>query len=511
MSALSNFGGWKPPLLEVGLLVAFAASGMAAPDRYVLSRVVADLGADTTKRISDLVLFNEAGDVVFQVDRNEASRVVDGFFFGAADGTVSRIVPPSGYDAVATVPGLNEFGEVAGQAQTTTGTPRQTAFVWSRAGGAERAEGLDAGASDFKSINGGGLALGNTDSGTFELVTWIQPTFGAPVVTTIVPPDGATRVETISVNERGESLLIVDVGAERRMAIWDGSTSTFIGPVLPGGFNLFNANAKLNDAGDVAAVIFDPDASIYRVWLVRAEERESSETFDFPRAASNVFQVQFNRFRQVCFGTAEGRVTRVEFLDTTTGQSRSFDGYRGLLNSQGQLVYGNARRLLQWDSFQPEIEPVVVPIIDGTPKLAPDVVAFNGRGELVLRLARTVEPNGDSLEVYVAENNPPPPPTPVVVEVVPTRGAFRIGRGDRFARRVVDSKVRSGSGEIEGRIRYELNGRLPRGLRFRSNPGKIVGRPTVKGKFVVRVFAKYRVDGQLRLSPPAKVKIRVRR
>jgi hypothetical protein len=496
-------GTWKVTLLEVVLLLAIPLTGVAAPERYVLSRVVADLGADSTRRISDQVLFNEAGDVVYQVDSNTDVREVVGFYFNGA-----QIAAPAGYDAVAMVPALNESGMVAGQARTTVGTPMQTAFVWTLAGGAKRAEGLDAGSSDFKAINGNGLALGNSESGTFAAVTWVHPAGQGAVVTTIVPPAGTTRVETIAVNDRGESLLIVDRDAVRRLAIWDGSVTNLIGPVLPAGFNLLNANVKLNEVGDVAAVIFNPTAMIYRVWLVRANDRGNPEIFDFPRSATNVFQVQFNRLGQVCFGT-DG--DRVEFLDPASGLSRSFDGYRGLLNSNGQVVFGNQRRLLQWDSLLPEVAPVVVPIVDGAPKLAPDVVAFNGRGQIVLRLARTVEPNGDTLEVYEGVTTPPPGPTPVVVVVAARRDALRLGLRERFSRRVVNTVIESGASRVDGRVSYELNGKLPRGLRFQRSSGKIVGRARQTGKFVVRVVAKYRVGGEQRFSAPARVKIRIRR
>ncbi len=502
-----SFGAWKAPLLEMGMLVAFAISGVAAPERYVLSRVVADLGADSTRRISDLVLFNEAGDVVYQVDSNTVVREVVGFYFNGADGLGGQIVPPTDYDSVATVPALNESGLVAGQARATVGTPMQSAFVWTLAAGPERAIGLDPGSSDFKAINNNGLALGNSDGGTFELVTWLQSPGEAAIVTRIVPPAEATRVETLAVNDRGESLLIVDRGEIRRLAIWDGVVTQLIGPVLPEGFNLFNANAKLGESGDVAAVIFDPAAQTYAAWLVRADDRGSTEIFEFPRSASNVFQVQFNRLGQILFGT-DG--DRVEFLDTSTGFSRSFDGYRGLLNSEGQVVFGNQRQLLQWDSLQPTIEPVVVPIEDGDPKLAPDVVAFNGRGQIVLRLARTVEPNGDTLEVYQGVSTPEPEPPPVSVEVTAKRDAIRLDRGKRFSRRIVDTDVVSGVGQIDGPVKYATSGKLPRGLRFKKKTGKVVGRAKQKGKFVVRVSAKYRVNGQLRSSEPAKVIFRIR-
>ncbi len=511
MRGRNTLGCWKRSLLGSSLVLAFALPAVAAPERYVRSRVVADLGADTTRRISDAVLFNESGDVVYQIDSNTAVRRTLGYFFSAADGTSGEIRPPVDYGVVVTAPGLNDSGMVAGQARTLGGE-MQTAFVWTLAGGPERAVGLDVGSSDFKAINGNGLALGSSEFSSFELVTWIHPEGEEPVVTVINPPDGATRVETIAVDDLGECLLIVDRDvdgvSERQLAIWDGLVSRLIGPVLPDGFNLFNANAKLNNVGDVAAVVFNPDTQLYAVWLIRADERESTEIFDFPRLAENVFQVQFNDLRQVCFGT-DG--DRVEFLDTTTGASRSFDGFRGLLNSKGQLVFGNQRDLFQWDSLQPSVAPVVVPVEDGGLKLAPDVVAFNGRGELVLRLARTVEPNGDSLEVFVGESDPIPPPAPVVVAVEPVRRAFRIDRGDRFSRRVVDLAVVSGGAKIDGRIRYSLKGRLPRGLRFRANRAKIAGRARVKGKFVVRVFAEYRVGGEPRRSSPARVKIRVRR
>ncbi len=483
------------------LLLSVGSSGLAAPERYVLSRVVADLGADTTRRISDLVLFNEAGDVVYQVDSNTDVREAVGFYFSGADGRGGQIVPPGGYDSVATVPGLNESGMVAGQARTTGGESRQTAFVWTLDGGAQRATGLDAGSSDFKSINGSGMALGSSDGGNYELVTWIQPPGAGPTVTKIVPPVGATRVETIMVNDRGESLLIVDQGAVRRLAIWDGRVCSLIGPVLPDGFNLFNANTKLNELGDVAAVIFNPTTLVYRGWVIRAGSRGNTEIFDFPRSASVVFQVQFNRLGQICFGTGGDRV---EFLDSGSGLSRSFDGYRGLLNSQGQLVFGNQRRLLQWDGLRPELEPVVVPVEDGGLKLAPDVVAFNGRGQLVLRLARTVEPNGDTLEVYEGAA------LPVVVEVEAKSRAVRMDVGERISRRIVKKSIASGASQVSGRIKYRLKGQLPRGLRFNKRTGKAIGRPRETGKYVVRISAKYRVNGRVKFSKPARVKFQIR-
>ncbi len=281
--------------------------------------------------------------------------------------------------------------------------------------------------------------------------------------------------------------------------------STVVGPAVPSGFDLFPANAAINEVGDVVTLILNPTTLIYRVVIVRAESRGTSESFNFPRRADSVFALQFNNFAQVAFGTSDGKV---EFVDTNTKLSVAFDGYRGLLSSAGVLLYGSQGNLVYWDTLVPTVPPVVVPVQAGAVKQSPDVIAVNGAGQIVVRLARSTNENGDALEVFAPAAFPP---TPVIVNVSTKRNVFRFDQGDRVSKKVARYVVAQGGSRIQNRIRYIVRGELPVGIRFRKNRGRLAGKALQRGKFVLDVFARYRVDGRLEFSDPAQLKIRVRR
>ncbi|MGC1479040.1 MAG: hypothetical protein WA771_00940 [Chthoniobacterales bacterium] len=477
------------------------SSGLgAAPDQFVRTRVVDNLGSVTDRRISDAVLFNNNGDVVFRVVATGAEATPLGTFFAPEVGPVLEVRPPGGYD-ITEATALNLRGTVVGKAATLDNT-MQTAFVWTAKLGAFQAEGTDPGSSLFKSINVASVALGSQDSGTFELITW-NPATQPPTVTTIEPPPFTTGTEPVAINANGEALILASVDGAQRLVVWNGTTSQAVGPAVPEGFTLFPTNTAINDAGDVVSVMVDPTAFIYRAVVVRAAARDSFETFDFPRRADSVFQLRFNDLAQICFGTSDGKI---EFLDSRTGRSVAFDGYRGLLNNAGVMVFGSQGKLVYWESLNPTIPPVIVPVKAGTVRQAPDVVALNDVGSLVIRLARSTNENGDALEVYGPAAFPP---TPVVVQVRAKRNAFRIAQSDRFRRKVARARVLQGGSRIQSRIRFTINGDLPKGLRFRKNRGLIAGRAREKGKFIVKVAATYRVDSQLIQSASDRIRLRV--
>ncbi len=490
------------PVLSLALASSVWA---AAPDQYVFQRSVANLGAATDRRIPDSVLFNDNGDVLFRVIATGAVATPLGTFFNSGAGIGVEVQPPGGYDLVEAA-SMNAAGMVVGKAATADNS-LQTAFVWLAALGPFQAEGTDPGSSSFKSINSVGTAFGAQDPGTFELITWAPSAMAGnpPVVTPIVPPATATGLEPISINGKGEVLYLATIGGEKRTVIWNGTASTVVGPAVPADFELFPANAAINEVGDVVALILNPATFIYRVVIVRAASRGTSESFNFPRRANSVFNLQFNNFAQVSFGTSDGKV---EFVDTKTKLSVAFDGYRGLLSSQGVLLYGSQGKLVYWDSLVPAVPPVVVPVQSGVVTQSPDVIAVNSAGQIVVRLARSTNENGDALEVFAPAAFPP---TPVIVNVSTKRNVFRFDQGDRVSKKVARYAVTQGGSRIQGRIRYAVQGELPVGVRFRKNRGRLAGKALQRGKFVLNVTAQYRVDGQLVSSDPARLKIRVRR
>lgn len=487
------------------LLLLASSAWAAAPDQYVLQRSVANLGAATDRRIPDTVLFNDNGEVVYRVIATGAVATPLGTFFNSVAGGGAEVQSPGGYDVVEAT-SLNASGTVVGKASTDDNLS-QTAFVWTAALGPFQAEGTDPGSSSFKSINSVGTAFGAQDPGTFELITW-KPDANPgnpPVVTPIVPPTLTTGLEPISINGKGEVLYLGTAGGLKWMIIWDGTVSTFVGPPVPLGSELFPANAAINEVGDVVALVVNPTTEIYRLIVVRAEDRNSWEFFDFPRRADSVFALQLNNFAQVAFGTSGGKV---EFIDTKTKLSVAFDGYRGLLSSAGVLLYGLQGKLHYWDTLVPAVPPVIVPVQAGAVKQSPDVIAVNAAGQIVVRLARSTNENGDALEVFAPAAFPP---TPVIVNVSTKRNVFRFDQGDRVSKKVARYVVAQGGSRIQGRIRYAVQGELPVGVRFRKNRGRLAGKALQRGKFVLDVFAQYRVDGQLVRSNPAQLAIRVRR
>ncbi len=209
-------------------LAISAASGFgAAPVRYDLTASIASVPVAGGATFGSKFFFgspNEAAYRLIPSGQTEGDPAAKWQYWSGETGA-RDILPADSYTSVDVF--ALAGGQVAGR---SVGTAKEAALYWTPAAGSIKPDGFDPGYSGLNAIDSSGLAAGYMDPGTPEVVAWDAANIAAGVKA-IPPPAGCTSPQIVGVRGDGEVLLYVrDAGAVPRAAIWNGTTSTLIGP-----------------------------------------------------------------------------------------------------------------------------------------------------------------------------------------------------------------------------------------------------------------------------------------
>ncbi len=480
----------------IALLLAAASSPAATPARYDLAASIASVPATGGASFGSRFFFTSSNQTAYrlipsgQTEGNPAAK----WQFWSSTAGARDILPVTG-DLSLDVFALAN-GQVVGK---SVGATTETALYWTLAAGSVKPDGFDSGYNGLSAINAAGAAAGYTDNGTPEVVAW-DAAHPAAGVTTISPPPGCTSPQIVGVSGSGEVLIYVrDAGSVPRAAIWNGTTSTLIGPAPSETF--YPANCAINSQGDVAMLVFTAGGS-GKLHYIPAADRSSWLTFSFdgPVGSSGVYNLRISDAGLASFDTSINGVNTVAIVSAVQQQQFTFTGYRSYLNNAGTLVFGDQGNLLYWDAAAWSGQPAIVPVSATVNSGGLSMEGFNDDGRV---LATIIAQSTRSLVVLS-----PFLPQPASVRLTSARKILRLRVGRHVRQALV--KIHITGDTLDGRVRFFSRGKFPPGLAFRNSEAMIIGTPTTPRKFTLRIGAAYTSGGVKKQTPLVKVKAVIR-
>ncbi|HVE16495.1 MAG TPA: hypothetical protein VNB29_07150 [Chthoniobacterales bacterium] len=514
---------WR--ILFISLSAALLAPAIqAAPVRYDVEATVATVPKLGREPFGSKFFFTTGGQVIYRVlpaDRSDTDPATRFEYWSPGD--TLDLLPAAGYESLDIV-ALDPQGTAVGRSVTeNSSNPNphaEAALLWTPAGGSTVPAGFDLGSSGFKAMSPTGLAAGFTNSGTYRTVSWDSAN-PIPGGVDIVPPAGYGNCEVRGVSASGETLLYVSNPGQQNVAVWNGTSSTVIGPAPNSDETFYPSNSAINSAGDVAMAFFS--ATGYRIIFIPAANRANYQIFSFNGTGSSVYHLQISDAGLASCETSVNGANVVSIVSSTYAQQLNFDGYSAFLNAAGEFVFGNQGAFYYWDARAWTGSPSLVPLALPSSPTAPTLVGFNDDSRL-LTLSDDASQTTRTLSILAPEQSSPTPtpgpptptpdpiptpaPTPSAeVTVQPARKTVRFTAGDPIqSTPLVKIHV---TGVPASSVRYVLSGKLPRGLRFRASDGSVRGRPTQAQRANVRIAATYPSAGGLKQSAFVKVKIQV--
>lgn len=489
---------YRSLLLALLLAASPAVAPGATPIRYDMLASVADVPASGGDTFGGTFFFQAGNRIVYRVIPSGSSESVPAAswnYWSTAEGA-RTILPATGYDSV-DVHGLSPGGEVVGQ--TSVAAPaKNAALYWTVSGGSLVPTGFDVGYSSLDAIASNHWTAGFTDSGTYETVRWNSPS-GTPE--DIVLPTGYPNCKVIGVSASGDVLLYLTDGAgNHQLAIWDGTTSTPVGPSIAASLTFYPANCGIDSAGNVAMVVFTAgsDATLY---YIQASNRSSWISFPFTGPIdSSVYNLHLSSAGLASFDTTVSGVNTVNVVSASHAEQRTFNGYTSFLNSSGALIFGDQGGLDFWDASSWTGSPVAVPISLTTQSGGLTFVGYNDDGNVLIKNTLNTTTSLSILAPAFSQ-----PVQPVNVTLSPARKVFRLKVGQAVRMPLVKTQV-SGSG-LESGFTYSRQGRLPAGLRLRAGDGDLAGRPGSPKVVNVWVTATFTANGAQQQTAPTRVRI----
>lgn len=490
--------------LGVVALVAGGAAKAATPTRYDVTAVITSVPASGGTSFG-AKFFLAGGQVVYRIvpaGQTEGNPAAQWEYWSTTMGG-RQITPAAGYAAL-DVRAMNVRGEVVGQMSKPDPDAKNAALYWTLAGGSRLPNGFDAGSSALQVINATGLGAGfsyRVSAGTEVRVTWNAGNLaaGAPAIT---PPAGASAPQVVGVAGNGDTLIYVTAAdGKPRLALWDGTTSAYVGPAPATDEEFFPANAAINAAGDVVMLVLktgSPRGAVLR--FLPAADRDAGPVFTFPGAITSVYNLRFSDVGVASFDASLSGDNTVNVASATAAQQQTFVGYRSFLNAAGELIFGGGGDLFYWDAAAWTGLPQIVPLRLTTTSGGFDVQAYGDDGRI---LATNL--NGGVRELVLLS---PAGITPVKVTLKPIRRNVRLRVGERVRDRLVETRIVGDS--FNGRVRYVMSGRLPGGFRFRKSEAILSGRGESVQVRKIRVAATYRDRGVNKRTPWVPITIRVR-
>jgi hypothetical protein len=501
-----SFVTWR--ILFIFLSAAFVAPAIqAAPVRYDVEATVATAPKLDREPFGSKFFFTTEGQVIYRIlpadrsDTDPATRLEYRSPTEALD-----LLPAAGYESLDIV-ALDPEGTAVGRSVTeNSSNPNphaEAALLWTPTGGSIVPAGFDLGSSGFKAMSPTGLAAGFTNSGAYRTVSWdsANPTPGG---VDIVPPPGYGNCEVRGVSASGETLLYVSNPGLQNVAVWNGTSSTVIGPAPNSDETFYPSNCAINSTGDVVMAFFS--ATGYRIVFIPAANRANYQIFSFTGSGSSVYHLQISDAGLASCETSVNGTNVVSIVSSTYAQQFNFDGYSAFLNAAGELVFGNQGLFYYWDARAWTGSPTIVPLSLPSSPVAPTLVGFNDDGRL-LTLSDDSSQTTRTLSILAPVQAGPTPAPDTVITVAPARKALRLAVGTQV-RNTLLVKTHF-SGVPKASVHYILAGKLPHGLRFRASDGSIRGRPTQAQRANVRVAATYSSAGVVRQTAFAKVRIQV--
>jgi len=508
---LGNVVDWKFMRRQLVLFLSITMATIpclraTAPASYTVEEIVASAPTLGCEPFGSKFFFAIGDRVIYRIlpaNRSDTDPAPRWEYF--APGGPGAILPVTGYESVDIV-ALNASDEAVGRNVTenspTPNPHQEAALFWTPSGGSTIPAGFDAGSSGFKAVNAAGLAAGFTNSGTYRTVAWNSANPGAGV-TEIIPPAGYGNCEVRGVSTTGETLLYVSSPGLQNVAIWNGTTSTVIGPAPNSDETFYPTNCAINANGDVAMAFFS--ASGYRLIFIPAANRAAYQIFSFNGSGNPVYNLQISDAGLASCETSVGGINVVNIVSSSRAQQFTFDGYTAFLNAGGALVFGNQGKLNYWDAAAWSGAPTVVTLDLPAAPAAPTLVGFNDDGRL-LTLSDNADQSLRTLSILAPIAPTPAPEASVTVTAI--RKTLRLTVGKSVAQLLARPHL-SGSAP-DGPVHYLLRGRPPDGTRFHSDSGKLTGRPNRTQLLTLRVAATWSAAGATRQSPFVKIKAVVR-
>lgn len=494
-------------LLALFLAVPLAVAPGATPVRYDMLASVADVPASGGATFGGTFFFQTGNRVVYRVIPSGGSGsdpATSWSYWSTADGA-RTILPPASppatyaYDSLR-VTGLSPSGEVIGQTSLGNPATKNAALYWTVSAGSSVPAGFDSGYSALDAIAPNHWAAGSTDSGTFEFVRWNSST---QTIDDITLPVGYPTGQIVGVSGSGDVLLYVtDASSNHRLALWDGTASTIIGPAPDAGATLYPANCGIDSVGNVAMLVFTtgPSGSA-TLYYIQVTNRATWIAFPFTGPIdSSAYNLHLSSAGLASFDTTVNGVNTVNVVSASHAEQRTFNGYTSFLNSSGALIFGDQGGLDYWDAGSWTGAPAAVPLSLSTQSGGLAFVGYNDDGNV---LVKNTLNSTTSLAILAPAF--PQPAQPLSVTLSPARRVFRLKVGQAVRMPLVKTQV-SGPG-LESGFTYSRQGRLPAGLRLRAGDGNLAGRPTAAKAVNVWVTATFTANGAQQQTAPTRVRI----
>lgn len=405
----------------IALLLGYT-SHAALPARYALERQVFQLQVTDGYKIDTDVLLNAAGQILFSTSQGQQNSNQQ-FLFQSPDGSVESLPVPAGFEVLLPA-SMNATGDIVGKTYRSLYQPNyaEAGFVRFPGEDPEIATNLDTTQSYIAFVS---------DLGTTAGASRFPVNHFRPFVSTLLsvepldgPPDyGYFEVRGLS-TQNEVLLFAADDDAptppQRRLAIaTPGQATTFLNF---GTGDAASATSAMNTRGDVATLVKNTSGGV-DVRFVSADNRMEYRSVTSTGAYNVLYSFAMNVEGQVVFAKqTNGQPDRVIFADVAKNIIREFEGYRPMLNDNGEVLFGKGGAIMYWDSATPGTQPAPVPAnIPTNPQGNPELLAFNNAGRVALSY---FSPDGSSqlLGIFhpVAPTPPAPRPKPVPVPPAPT-------------------------------------------------------------------------------------------
>jgi hypothetical protein len=490
-------------LLALFFAAPLAAAPGATPIRYDMLASVADVPASGGATFGGTFFFQTGNRVVYRVIPNGGSGsdpAASWNYWSSADGA-RTILPATGYDSL-DIHGLNAGGEVVGQ--TSAASPaKNAALYWTVSGGSSVPTGFDVGYSSLDAVAANHWTAGFTYSNVTSGTVFVRWNSAGTSLEDITPPTGYPNCKIIGASASGDVLMyLTDASGNHQLAVWDGSSSTTVGPLVDASKTFYPANCGIDSAGNVAMLIFTtgPSGSA-TLYYIQATNRATWLAFTFTGPIdSSAYNLHLSSVGLASFDTTVGGVNTVNVVSASHAEQRTFNGYTSFLNSSGALIFGDQGGLDYWDAASWTGSPAAVPLSLSTQSGGLTFVGYNDDGNVLVKNTLNSTTSLAILAPTFAQ-----PAQPLNVTLSPARRIFRLKVGQAIRLPLVKTQV-SGPG-LESGFTYSRQGRLPAGLRLRAGDGNLAGRPTAAKAVNVWVTASFTANGAQQQTAPTRVRI----
>ncbi len=294
-------------------------------------------------------------------------------------------------------------------------------------------------------------------------------------------------------------LLSVSDAGTQRPALWDGSTTAYIGPAPGAGETFWPPNCAISPSGDVAILYFTAGgAATLRYFKSTNRATPVTFTFDGP-VDSSAYNLHISDAGLASFDTSIRANNTVCVASAVREEQRTFSGYTSFLNASGTLIFGSEGDFYQWAAAAWSDSPAKVPINVTTTSGGIDLKGLNDDGNILALLTQQSTRSLAILAPYFPSNQP------TTVTLGRVRRIFRLTTGQTIRLQIV--KVLASGNGYSGRLHYLSKGKFPAGLRIRPGDGMLAGRTRATGEAFVKIAAEYLVNGAKKRTPFVQVKL----